>query len=376
MLKSFIKNNYEFLFCMLLLILILIISISPQTYINSTFYGFSVWAKIVLPSLFVFFILTTLLQQNSKTQKLFCSTNKIFNKIYKTNGPSGYIFFMSIISGYPVGAKLISEFYLSKQINKTNAKKILAFSSTSGPMFILGSVASLMLNNLKIGEIILVSHYLATIFNGLLYRNTKYKLTNKKNKKSKNISSTLTAKTKKSFLKFKLKNKKCLHNNLNIFKNNTYKKFYFVSKKNNIQKSHLTINEIMLNTITSVLMVGGFISLSFTILEILNSLKLFTFISSLFGLINPKSASIAPLIFKGLLELTNGCLTLSYTTINTKILCVLLTALITFGGVSIHLQSNIFLSKCNIKYSYFLLTKITQTIISIIISTILSFVLL
>ena len=175
MFGTFIKRNYEFLFCLIILFSILLISISPQKYISAGFYGFSVWAKIVLPSLFSFFILTSFLQQNSKTQKLFNKTNSIFNKIYKTSGPSGYIFFMSIISGYPIGAKLISEFYLSNRISQLNAKKILSFSSTSGPMFILGSLASVMINNFKVGIIIFVSHILATLLNGLIYKNLKSK---------------------------------------------------------------------------------------------------------------------------------------------------------------------------------------------------------
>lgn len=375
MVKHFIKKNYEFLFCLLLLGLILIISISPKTYINSTYYGFSVWAKIVLPSLFVFFILTTLLQQNKKTQTLFNKVNLVFNKLYKTHGPSGYIFFMSIISGYPIGAKLISEFYNSKQISYLDCKKILAFSSTSGPMFVLGSVASVMLNNFKIGIVILASHYIATLLNGLLYKNLKPKKNKLKN--IDNLSSTYLSKAK---VKHKVNIKTILKGNIKNLKSCKIKVKTIVNKKlflknnKNPKTSHqnITINDIMLNTITSVLMVGGFIALSFTILEILNSLKVFAFLSNIFKILNQNLEQIAIATFKGILELTSGCLALSALTINSRLMCVLLTGLITFGGVSIHLQSNIFLSKCNIKYSFFVLTKTTQTIISIILSIILS----
>jgi hypothetical protein len=53
-----------------------------------------------------------------------------------------------------------------------------------------------------------------------------------------------------------------------------------------------------------------------------------------------------------------------------------LTALLSFGGFSIHLQSQMFLSSCKIKYKYFLLTKITHSIIALIISAIFSAILL
>lgn len=331
MVKRFIKKNYEFIFCFLLLFLILIVPLQPKQYMDATFKGFSVWAKIVLPSLFCFFILTKLLQQNTFTEKFFGKFNTLFNNIFKTSGPSGYIFFMSIISGYPVGTKLISEFYNNKQISKDNAKTMLSFTSTSGPMFILGSVTGAMFNNKILGVIIFASHILSSLLNGLIYRN-RHRLKQKDLKQN-----------------YKLLNGYYNANN----------------KKDNL-------NDIMLNTITSVLMVGGFIALSFSILEIIETLKLFYPIESLFKIILPNYSSVIMPIFKGLVELTNGCLALSYTNINIKLACVLLTALITFGGISIHLQSNIFLSKCGIKYGYFLKIKLTQTLIAIMLSVCLS----
>ena len=178
-------------------------------------------------------------------------------------------------------------------------------------------------------------------------------------------------KSKNCYLKLlKIKNRK-----IKIFPpKKTNLKSY--TKKIMVDKKILNLNDIMLNTITSVLMVGGFISLSFTLLEILNFLQIFNVIGSLFGLIGPLYRGIAPQILKGFLELTSGCLGLSTLNLNPKLLCVLLTTITTFGGLSIHFQSNIFLSKCKIKYGFFLLTKTTQTILSIFICLAISLIFL
>lgn len=331
MFKSFIlflKKNYEFIFCFILFGIILIIAFNPAPYILSTWTGLTVWAKIVLPSLFVFFILTKLLMQSDKSLKMFSILDKPFNKLYSISGGGGYIFLMSALSGYPIGAKLISEFYDQKLISQTQAKKIISFASTSGPMFIIGSIAVKVFNNYKLGLVILLSHLLSSLLNGLIYR------------------------------KIGIKNEK------NGTKNDDLCKI-------NLKKQ--TLNDIMYNTITSILMIGGYITLCFTALELITSLPFFSNITIMFN--NLFGSNIFEAIIKGIVEVTNGCVSLSHT-LSIKTICIILSSLISFGGLSIHLQSQMFLSKVGITYKFFLLTKITQTIIAFVLSSIFSMILL
>lgn len=322
-LKKFLHNNFQFILCIILLIIIFVIAFNPTNYIAETFRGLSVWATIVLPSLFCFFILTKILMQQEKNIKLFCFLDKPFKKLYNVNF-GGYIFTMSAISGYPIGVKLISEFYDQNLISKDEAFRLTSFCSTSGPMFIIGSVAVKMFNNYYIGIIILISHLLSSLINGLLYKNVG--------------------------------NKRIPKNNDNIV----------------IKKS--TLNDIMLNTITSVLMIGGYIAIAFTLLEFVTNSQFFTQICNFFN--NFFNFQIFESIFRGIIEVTSGCVNLVGKVISPKILCVVLTGLISFGGISIHLQSQMFLNKIGIKYKKFLLIKTTQAFISIGLSLVLSLILL
>ena len=227
LIKNFIRKNYQFIFCILLLVCILMVAFNPAPYISSTFVGIKIWATIVLPSLFFFFIISKILMQQEKSFKIFSFLDYPFKKLYNISTGGGYIFLMSILSGYPIGAKLVSEFYEQKIISQNDAKKIIAFASTSGPMFIIGSVAVKMFNNYLLGIIIFIAHILSTLINGLLFRNI-----DKDNK---------------------------------IDKQSNYKKTITINKQN--------LNDIMYNTIISLLMVGGFITLCFTMLELIMSLK-------------------------------------------------------------------------------------------------------
>ena len=105
-LKHILKKNYELFSCILLLLIVLFVSINPAPYMSSCFQGLKIWATTVLPSLFCFMIVTKLILQNRFSSKIFSTINAPFQIIFKTPY-GGYIFLMSIISGYPLGCKLI-----------------------------------------------------------------------------------------------------------------------------------------------------------------------------------------------------------------------------------------------------------------------------
>lgn len=314
--KKFIKSNYQLFFCYVLFAVILMVAIDPQSMISSTFAGLTVWAKIVLPSLFCYFILTKLLMQQKDSFKIFKILDNPFEKMFKTKRFGGYIFFMSILTGYPLGAKLIYEFFEQKMISKTDAKKMISFCSTSGPMFVIGSVAVGMFANAKLGTIVFVCHILSALLNGFIYRN--------------------------------IKNEKC----------EEQQNFHYDLPE--IKKQ--TLNDIMFNTIISVLMIGGYISLCFSLLEFVTNLKIFEIINNLF--VGIFGSNIFESFVKGFVEVTNGCLSLTKGEFSSVVLELSLCSLISFGGLSIHLQSHFFLSKIGISYGYFLLTKITQTLLA------------
>ena len=77
---------------------------------------------------------------------------------------------MGIISGYPVGAKVVCNLYDNKICSKSEAERLIAFTSNSGPIFILGSVGISLLGNAQIGKILLIAHILSSLFVGIIFR--------------------------------------------------------------------------------------------------------------------------------------------------------------------------------------------------------------
>lgn len=60
--------------------------------------------------------------------------------IFNVPGIGAYAFIMGIISGYPVGAKIVTEFRKNGECSKVEAERLLSFTNNSGPLFIIGTV--------------------------------------------------------------------------------------------------------------------------------------------------------------------------------------------------------------------------------------------
>lgn len=127
------------------------------------------------------------------------------------------------------------------------------------------------------------------------------------------------------------------------------------------KKSHIYLREL---TKTSKESFGNMFASSIknamnTLLMILGTITIFYVINAL---INPLQI---PLI-TGLLEISQGLNRLIYVTYSIKIKEILATMMISFGGLSIHLQIKGILSDTNISYISFLKGRILQTILSVI----------
>lgn len=149
--------------------------LNPAAYLAITLDGLTAWALNVLPSVLVFVFLTKVLTSLGSLEK----ASKIFSKpmraLYGAPQSSSYVFMMSVLSGYPVGSKMIADLYESDKITRTDAFRMSAFCSNSGPMFIIGAVGAGMFGDARIGYIIFASHLLSALLNGLIYRKIKVK---------------------------------------------------------------------------------------------------------------------------------------------------------------------------------------------------------
>ena len=126
----------------------------PTTALYSARKGISLWMTDVLPALLPFFICANFLQSIGVIRLL----------------KSGvFPFIMSVLSGYPMGAKIIGDLKRQDEISLNEACRLMSFCSTSGPAFMVGAVGAGMLGSGTMGAIIAAAHYAGALANGVLF---------------------------------------------------------------------------------------------------------------------------------------------------------------------------------------------------------------
>ncbi len=137
---------------------------NPTRYMQCFFDGLAVWAHNILPALFPFSLLGALLSNMQKTQ----SKHGVFDKLFNTQN-AGKLFVLNLLCGYPVGAKLISQHTADKQL----ALKLFSFCSSASPVFLIVTIGTNLLQNATATSVLVASHVLAVMANGLLHCNIK-----------------------------------------------------------------------------------------------------------------------------------------------------------------------------------------------------------
>ena len=305
--------------------------IFSSTNLSAVKSGLSLWANSVIPSLFPFFIATELLMHTNIVHQLGFILNKFMKPLFNVRGEGSFAFIMGIISGYPVGAKIATNFRQNNICTKEECERLLSFTNNSGPLFIIGTVGILMFKSTTIGILLFITHLLSSISIGILFRFWK------KN----NISN--------AYIK---------HSN---FKN---------SKHQNVSLNNLgeVIAESITSATSSVLLIGGFIVLFSSIISILkssgilNSISLF--INPIFEILNIDTSFCMPLI-SGFIEITNGIALISNIACKKLSINIVLTSfLLGFGGMSVLLQVLSITSKTDLSIKPYILGKLLHGILA------------
>lgn len=312
------KNIYNLLILILLSFILLFILIFSNEVLDCVLIAIKIWKENIFTSLFPFFIITDLLISYGMVDLLAEATKKIMNKLFYLPGDASFVIIASLFSGFPSSSKYIKELLDNNKINIEQAEYLLAFTHFPNPLFILGVVGNKILKNKSLGFIVLISIIIGNFI----------------------IAFSIRKKTKITI------NKTNIRNVLQNISNNNKDNKFIVILTNSIFKT--------IHTLTLLL---GIITIFSVLNTIINNLLNTNFFSKT--------------LISGILEMTQGVKKTEYLSIPLYLKPSLITAFISFGGISIHLQVISILSETNIKYRYYLICRIIHSAISSVISLIL-----
>lgn len=130
------KNAISIIFVLFTIFLV----IFSKSNLTAAKNGLKLWANNVVPSLLPFFIATNLLSHTNVIKYVSKACNKFMRPIFNVPGECAYAFILGLISGYPVGAKIVIDLKDNNLCTTEEAERILCFTNNSGPLFIIGTV--------------------------------------------------------------------------------------------------------------------------------------------------------------------------------------------------------------------------------------------
>ncbi|HLT56840.1 MAG TPA: sporulation integral membrane protein YlbJ, partial [Bacillota bacterium] len=265
----------------------------------------------------------------------------IMRPLFNVPGVGSFGWMMGMASGYPTGAKIAARLREESHLSQIEAERLVSFTNNSSPLFIFGAISVGFFHDARLGMLLAASHYIGNTVVGIVMRFH-----------GQSAGASLTEKRKR------------------------------VSFKRAFQEMHQTrmkdrrpfgeiLGDAVLNSIKTLVMVGGFIILFSVLIKLLFLIGISEKISLLFQyalaiLSLPKELALP--FFSGLFEITIGGNMISQVQTDTLLQqAILVSFILGFNGFSVQAQVASILAKTDIRfYPYFLSRLLHGTVASLL----------
>lgn len=122
---------------------------------------------VLIPSLFPFMAISSFIVKSGLSSTLGKPFGGVTKKLFGLNRCFAPVIILSVLGGYPVGAKGISALYKNKNATRAEAEKASLFAVCAGPGFLINFVGVSLYGNEKIGLILLVSQIISVFIIGI-----------------------------------------------------------------------------------------------------------------------------------------------------------------------------------------------------------------
>ncbi|ACD24685.1 MULTISPECIES: sporulation integral membrane protein YlbJ [Clostridium] len=315
-----IKSNI--LFCIICSIFIVLFILNIKQCTIAAIDGCKLWYSAVLPVTFPFLVICNLLISYDGISLYSKLLGPLICKPLGLSKNCSFPIVASFLCGYPLGAKYSIDLWSLGSIDDKECQRLLNIASNVGPLFLIGSVGTALLNNTALGYILLIANYLSAIFIGLITK-----------------------------------------------KNRTLRK---PSSKSSINEKNLNFGQAIKNAIgngvNTILSICGFIVIFSVIISLIkNNAYINNIFDFLENLLHIQSGTLFS-IFLGSIEMTNGCNLISDLNISLPLKLGIISFLCSFSGLSVIAQISSFMNDFNISYFKYISLKLIQGIFSFVIT--------
>ena len=320
--------------------------IFPNATLDSSVRGLAIWWDVLFPALFPFFVISEMLLGFGIVHFVGTLLDPLMRPIFRIPGTGGFVVAISFASGYPVGAKLTAQLWDQKLVNREEGERLVAFTTTSDPIFLIGAVSVGFFQDARVAPILALAHYGAGILIGFLMR-----FHGARSSSTKPIQPA-TGASRESRIRLAIR---AMHQ----------------ARLRDGRDLGKLLSESLQSSLKLMMVVGGLVVFFSVILELLTSAHvmngMYSLIQSILGLFGmPPEMSVS--IMNGIFEVTLGAKSAGTAGIDIPLVTKLAVAafVLSWGGLSVHAQVASILNATNIRYWPFFVARFSHGILAMI----------
>lgn len=149
-------------------VLLIWLVVSPAGGIAGVRTGLSLCGEVVIPSLFPFLALSVFVIRTGLAQRFGRLLERPMRALFRLPGSAAVALALGIVGGYPVGGKACADLCRKKALSQPEAERLMAFCINSSPSFIIGAVGAGLLHSSAAGVLLYAAHLGASLLTGLL----------------------------------------------------------------------------------------------------------------------------------------------------------------------------------------------------------------
>lgn len=124
--------------------------------------------NILIPSLYPFMVLSVFVVKSGLSEKLGTALEKPTQALFRLPGGAAASIVMSVIGGYPAGARSTAALIEAGLVTQTQAERMMYFCVNAGPSFVVTAVGVGFLHHAKAGAILFASQLISFFAMGIL----------------------------------------------------------------------------------------------------------------------------------------------------------------------------------------------------------------
>ncbi len=165
-----IKNKKRAVFGVIFLAAFAVVLISSDVAIEYMKKGLSLCARVVVPSLFPFAVISELLVASGVGFTVSSPLSKPMKNLFGVSEAGACVFLLGALCGFPIGARSAALMYDRGEISTSEFTRLMTFCNNPGSAFVISAVGVSLLGDSRLGVLIYACVILSALIVGFIGR--------------------------------------------------------------------------------------------------------------------------------------------------------------------------------------------------------------